>query len=406
MKVLFCSDMFNDVENDVKNSRYPNPVSGHKFQENLLRGLIQNEIDIEVVNSTRIRAYPDYNRIFSFLEDFIFENMKVGETLPFINLPILNRMTQIISLIFYLKRFLRNLEKEKIIILVWNTNYVTLIPAIVAKLQYSNILICDCIGDIYGKYGTTGFSTDVQLQYLKRKAMEFFSDLYRKCDCFVFLTNDMRDVLELQNKPYCVVEAIYDLPSKKLQPTQHTESEGKNIFYAGSVNLEYGMKHLLNAFSLIKDQEFKLQIAGNGDAVNLVQECCKNDSRISYLGVIPPSDVAKFQAQATVLVSPRKSTEPFVKYSFPSKTVECLASGKPYVAHRLPCEPSEYADYIQYPDDESDEALARKLEEVCNLPEEERRRIGERGRHFIETEKNPKIMCKRIVDMWHEMLGE
>ena len=98
---------------------------------------------------------------------------------------------------------------------------------------------------------------------------------------------------------------------------------------------------------------------------------------------------------ATVLVSPRKSNHVFVKYSFPSKTMECLASGKPYIAHKLPCEPEEYGMFIQYPDDESDEALGKKIEEICDASDEERETIGEKGREFIIKEKNPEKMCKR-----------
>lgn len=84
--------------------------------------------------------------------------------------------------------------------------------------------------------------------------------------------------------------------------------------------------------------------------------------------------------------------------------MECLASGRPYIAHRLPCDPPEYAKHIQYPDDDSDEALAKKIFEICELPKEKRDQIGMDARAFILNEKNPKVMCEPAVKMWEKML--
>ena len=132
-------------------------------------------------------------------------------------------------------------------------------------------------------------------------------------------------------------------------------------------------------------------------------EFAQKDPRIEYLGFIPPREVDLRQKRATVLVSARTSEHTFVKYSFPSKTMEGLASGKPYIAHRLPCDPQEYADYILYAE-ESDEALRDKMVQICQLPREERDAISQKARAFVLREKNPGIMSKRIVDMWKQVL--
>ena len=84
--------------------------------------------------------------------------------------------------------------------------------------------------------------------------------------------------------------------------------------------------------------------------------------------------------------------------------MECLASGKPYIAHDLICNPPEYREYIQYPTDESDGALANKIVEICSLSSEERNEIGEKARQFILMEKNPKVQCGKIVAMMNEKI--
>lgn len=67
--------------------------------------------------------------------------------------------------------------------------------------------------------------------------------------------------------------------------------------------------------------------------------------------------------------------------------MECLASGKPYVAHRLPSYSAAYDKIIFYAENESDGALADKLIEVCMLPVDKRNEAGRNARNFILQEK-------------------
>lgn len=116
----------------------------------------------------------------------------------------------------------------------------------------------------------------------------------------------------------------------------------------------------MNAFTSISGKEYRLWLAGDGNAVPYLKEIMKKDCRIEYLGFLTPIQVDERQKRATALISPRiAGNYEYVKYSFPSKTMECLASGKPYIAHKLPCDPDEYGSVIQYAENESDEALAK-----------------------------------------------
>ena len=84
--------------------------------------------------------------------------------------------------------------------------------------------------------------------------------------------------------------------------------------------------------------------------------------------------------------------------------MEYLASGRPVIGYQLDGIPAEYDEYIQYVEDNSVEALKKKLFEVCSLPKESRDALGEKSRNFILSQKIPKVMCKRIVDMLGESL--
>ena len=101
-----------------------------------------------------------------------------------------------------------------------------------------------------------------------------------------------------------------------------------------------------------------------------------------------------------MLVNPRQNTDIFTKYSFPSKTMEYLASGRPVIGYRLDGIPEEYYKYIQLVNDNSVDALKDKIVEVCSLPADERNRIGMTAREFIVREKNPRVQCQKVKAMW------
>lgn len=401
MKYIFCGNFSTDLEADLKNMRVAPPVAGHKFQINLLSGLENNVRDIAIINIPRIRYYPHYKKIFIKKQMFSLENIGCGTNIGFANIPIINYFSKYHSLIKELEVHLKE-SKDKFITLIFFNNHLPMICALLAmRKKYKNVHICMVIGDLHGKYGlyTTDRYKGIRgkiISQLEKKQDE----LSRQCDAFGLLTKYMAEALHVENKPHVIIEGIY---SEKDKIMISEESENKVVFYAGTINHEYGIMHMLNAFSMIEGEEYRLILAGSGDAVNDVKKRAENDSRINYLGFVTPAEVERQQQRATVLINPRTSDHTFVKYSFPSKNMECLASGKPYIAHDLICNPSEYKDYIQYPADESDEALARKIVEVCELPLEQRLAIGKRAREFILKEKNPQRQCKKIVDMMEQI---
>ena len=395
MKYYFCSFMFDDVEENVKNSISPNSVSGHKFQSYMLQGLAENNCDISVINTPRIRRYPDYKKLL--LRRTKFQNdvgVKDAISIGFINVLGLNYMSQIHNIFKELKKAIKKNQHEKIVLLVYNTYPAPTIAMRRIKKRFHNVILCNVIGDIYGKYGLKDDNSihGKLIERVHNKMDKMASD----CDAFALATESMADALMVSQKPHVVIEGMYDVKaSSRLQK----EDQKKTVFYAGALLNEYGITHMLRAFTLIEDPSFEFLIAGNGDAVEDVKRCAAKDERIKYLGFLTPQEVSHYQANATVLVNPRTSEHKYVKYSFASKNLEYLSSGVPYIAHDLPCNPPEYSRYIVYPDDETDEALARKIEEVCRLSSTERASIGKRNMEFILHNKNPKVQMGKLDSM-------
>lgn len=397
MKYIFCGFMFPDAESDIKKMKVPPTVSAHKFQINMMKGLVENKQEVHVINIPRYRYYPHLRKIIIKGKSFTLDGNRYGQNIGFVNLPVLNYITQYFAFKKSIKRYLKKCSDEFITLISFNS-YLPRDKAIIdIKKKNKRILLCNVIGDLHGKYGVCSRKRYCGIKGKIITLIEKEEDaLHRKCDTFAFLTKYMAAALGVEQKPFVVVEGLFADSAEKIRPADFTE---KIIFYAGAAELQYGIQHLLDAFEMIKGKEYRLLIAGIGDAEEMIKEYVMRDDRIEYLGFITPKEVKNYQQMATVLINPRTSGHEYVKYSFPSKNMECLASGRPYIAHKLVCNPEEYGAYIQYPKNESDEALAEKIIEICNMPPEKRNSIGERARCFILNEKNPKKQMQKVVMM-------
>ena len=399
MKIIFCGNLYVKIDVDMKKMKIPPPVSSHKFQMNLIEGFLKNRQNVIVVNLPRVRYYPNYPKIFFRKSSYDWNGREMGENIGFINLLGLNYLTQKISFEKTLKKYIRQFPDEKYVLVCFN-NYLPINKAMLSvRNQYSNVSVCSVVGDLHGKYGL-----HVSERYDGLRGKIIYSiekkqdELTGQSDIFGLLTEQMADVLEIKDKSHVVIEGIYSDKTKK--KVTKTSNSYKTIFYAGAIEEEYGILHLLRAFSLVEGDDYRLKLAGGGGAVEDVKKYAARDYRISYLGFLTPEEVEYHQQMATMLINPRTSGKEYVKYSFPSKTMECLASGKLFIGHKLPCIPKDYDQYIQYPKDESDAALARKIVECGEMEEKMALEFGEKAREFIVTNKNPENQCRKLIELF------
>lgn len=408
MRIAYCSMLLPEEKKLAERTKKRlSGISLHKFTSAIIQGLDENiEEPISVFNIINTLNYPNFPQLIFKTEKWAHAANTQDCHIGYINLFGLKYITQEKKLYKKLKRWV-NESDEKCIVCVHHIYYPMMKAAVRLKAQYGNkVVLCLITGDMVGEYGLQSQYKFNLKQMLLKRIDRKINQYAKEFDCFVFATKYMAEAFGVAHKPFVVLECAY-LPKEDTHVNVQEDDDHKSIFYAGAVREEYGIPHLLRAFSQIKDERYRLYIAGDGNAVPTVKAYEEKDERIKFLGFLTPRQVDEYQALSTVLVSPRVADGyEFVKYSFPSKTMECLASGKPYIAHKLPCDPDEYANYIQYADNETDEALAEKIKNICELPASQRQTIGEKARKFVLTEKNPKAMTKRIVDMWKEMLHE
>lgn len=199
----------------------------------------------------------------------------------------------------------------------------------------------------------------------------------------------------LKCKNYTVVEGIAPKP----ETAAITKSKDKTILYTGTLNRRYGVMDLVNAFRMIKDENYKLIICGGGESREEIINAAKEDPRIIFKGQVTRAEALRLQSEARLLVNPRRNNEEFTKYSFPSKNLEYLASGTPLAAFKLDGIPEEYDDYIFYINGGSTEEMSKTLYEICEMSDNELFDFAQKARAFVSEQKNAKTQVKKILDL-------
>lgn len=386
-----------DYEYIAKNSKVPASLADHNLNYNIIVGLDETTgKPVTLVNNVQIPSYPNFPKKWFRKQTWSHIEGAKDVNCGFINLPILKHISRAWTTFFALSKEIRNAGKEKVCVLTYDIRVGMCIAMKVAKCLYPRIHTCAVLPDVPNALLVVSSGGTITWKDHLRGAIK--TSFIRQFDSYVFLTRFMTDLVDVKSKEYVVMEGIYN---NHQPPLPEKTTDKKVIFYSGQLNPVYGMENLLEAFQQIyqQDQNYELWICGGGGLAERIQKLSEECAGVKYFGYVGPDKVRELQAEASVLVNPRQNTGSFTKYSFPSKTMEYLASGRPVLGYKLDGIPEEYDDHIQYVPDNSVEALRDKIVEVCEMSREQRDEIGQKARNFILEEKIPKVMCRRIVDM-------
>ena len=219
------------------------------------------------------------------------------------------------------------------------------------------------------------------------------------CTDYVLLTEEMNGRLNPTGKPHVILEGHADISMAERHPAPGKKETPRVCLYAGSVCRLFGLPELVEGFQLAQIPDARLVIYGQGDYVQELQKIAREDPRIIYGGMLLSSEVVEKEMAATLLVNPRPTNEEYVKYSFPSKTMEYMASGTPVLTTVLPGMPKEYYPYVNFIREESPQGIADALKTVLASSDDELFAQGCRAREFVLKERNNVVQAKKILAM-------
>ena len=360
--------------------------AAHNFQSALIRGFTENNFNVSYLNIPPIGSYPFFFR--NIFVDAGFDKNNIS----YLNFPIIK--WHLISSKVYKKTLNWILSKpaqSKKIILIYSYTFLNEIYK--ATKGRSDVKIVLLIADM------PDFSNQKENLLTKLRSLIPNKTIdFSMASAYILVSQHINNLVNLENKRYMVLEGIYN-------DTQNTISKPKKkyITYTGGLYKKYGILDMLNAVDLIEDKEYRFIFCGTGDCVEEIKSRKNINPNIEYRGVLNRSDVLSLQQESTLLLNPRHSNESWTKYSFPSKTLEYLASGTPVVMNRLESIPKEYFEFLTFLSSEDSYGIASTINNILKNKLDDLNLKGIQAKNFIRIHKSSKSQTKRIINFISEL---
>lgn len=389
MKIIFLGIMFCDeaLKHVYKDSLRGVSMAPHIFQTNLLSGFESlNDVSVEVINIPPTGSFPINNkRLYSKGYYWGENNYQIG----YLNLPRIKWSVHKKKLLKELDNRLAVVKDMRDVSIIAYSVYEPFLDVFIdIKAKYPEVQLCLIQTDPIMGRGERD-------RYMTTAAVEEGNRIVAKAkvvDKFVLLTKFLADAIEVGTRPFSVVECVCN-------PNQPQSKEGlhRNIcLYTGTLNEEFGIKELVDAFKLIENAE--LWICGEGNTKDYILEQTINYGNIKYFGYLNREEIHRKQDECDFLINPRRPSGTYTMYSFPSKTAEYMMTGKPVIMYKLEGIPDEYDEYLNYLHTKESSEIADELKTIFASKYDDLAAKGAKARDFMIDNKSSKITAERIVD--------
>lgn len=403
MKLLFLTLLYPPAlrEEALRLSKDGLQSQADGLQQALLRGLSAQGADVQVVNSLPVGAFPrPYPRLWLPGRRLDERTLELG----CVNLPLLKQRMRYRRARRALAQWYRQSDDHRNV-LVYSL-YLPYLRAVMAeKRRHPDLRAHLIITDLPNGLGISSGRTGLQ----KRLEARWGSQSLALCagfDSFALLTRAMADVLPIGDKPYAIVEGVAPTEEPVAEPESlrepirlALETSRPAVLYTGTLNREFQLDLLLEAFVHPTLANVELWLCGHGDMEAEIQSVCRVSENVRYFGFVPREEARLLQQHAAALINPRSPKSEFTRYSFPSKTLEYLLSGRPVLCCKLPGIPNEYDAYLNYVRDCTAAGIREAVLRLLALPQARREEIGRRGRAFVLEKKNERAQAEKLLSL-------
>lgn len=400
-KILFLGGVFPEKSKAIiKKSKGNIQNAANVFQWNMIEGLLdleENNYEVTVYSAPFVGSWPCRFADLC-LDANTFEKGCIGGVhvtyIPFFNAPLIKNISRYISCKLYLRKWIKKNITDELYIIAYSahTPFVAAMSVLKRKYEFVSHLV---VPDL-PQYMNVSKKQKPLYEVLKTYDIKILYRYLKCVDSFTFLTRKMSDILNVQGKPYVVVEGMV----KTRDQCVFSESEKlqeKTVLYTGGMEESYGVKNLVDAAAYF-DEGVKLVLCGTGELDAYIKMREREQSNILYMGLVTRQKALELQAHATILTNPRSNDGEYTKYSFPSKNLEYMLWNKPVLVFKLDGIPKEYDDVFLYYNSSEPREMARMVNSVCNLSEKDYNDIGKKTTAFATEKKNARVQMKLVVD--------
>lgn len=408
INVLFIGGIFTDEIKDkiIMESKNGVQNAANEFQLKFLRSLESTgKIDLDIVSLPFVGHYPFGYKCKKF--EYTHSGSFGYDVLEFNNIFGVKNFSRTFSLDNYIRK--NNYLNTYDVIFVYSAHnpFLTSMKKLENHNKKSKLVFI--LPDLPQYMNST---KNLLFRLLKNADSFSIMKKLKKFENFVVLTDEMKNTLKVNSdQRFLRIEGIandVNLTSKgKFQYADFRMSEKTlNLCYTGTLDERYGVKDLIDGFCNITNESYRLILCGAGDSEAYIVDKALSDSRIIYLGQIDSQIARQLQMNCDILVNPRKNDAEYTKYSFPSKIMEYLSTGKPVICYKLDGIPEEYDNVLTYLDGTRDisESLSEKISEISNLDEKDLENHSGKVMQFITNCKSEEATGKKILEFCERIL--
>ncbi len=400
MNLLFVSGLFQKEREEEFFSKFKMfpYAAANVHQWHILEGLVEREgLNVEVVNAAFVGTYPrEYKDAYIHAGNWEYKGIHVRET-GFVNLFGIRSIARAAGVYRGIVRWWKRDQEGENTAVLYSMLTPFMLAGALAKRRCKGLKLCLYVPDLPGSFLQIGGKGRIY-RLLKRLDCALMNRLLRHIDSFALLTEQMNEKLNPQKqKPYVVLEGIV---SQEDAPEVEHPIGGKmpSFVYTGLIDRAFGVLDLAQAFTLLEG-DCTLELYGEGEALDTIRQMARKDPRIRCHGAVPREEALLRQREATVLINPRMPDKDFVRYSFPSKTLEYLLSGRPVLMFQLEGIPAEYDPYLSFFPSADHGEMAKAMKQLLETPKEELTARGKRGREFVLEEKNERKQGEKLITL-------
>lgn len=368
-----------------------------KYHRLMMEGLSANRAVDELIAISSYQTNHQWSKKLFFNREeeqqgkirYIYES--------FINLPILRQITRYLGVCKNIRGICGSNSGDYVIICdILNQSVADAAVRCGSKLH---IPVLGIVTDVPGHTsGARRKTLPLHQRIIKMLAERTGAKKIGRYDAYLLLTEKMDHVVNPKGKPHIVIEGQCDVSMEREQNNIENKACPKVIMYAGGIHVEFGIERIVNAFIKGDFNGWELHIYGDGNYQQRLTCVAQEHQNVKYFGVKPNSEVVARQIEASVLVNPRLTDAEYVQYSFPSKTLECMASGTPLLTTCLPGMSKEYYPYVYLIRDESETGMIDALSEVLMQSKDLLHEKGARAKDFVLSSKNNIVQAGKLCE--------
>jgi len=373
------------------------PIQTHNFAWRLVGALRHAGVDVTLLSSSPVSSYPRMPRVL-FRGGPIAADGTHGRSLGFVNLLGAKHVTRFLSCLWFGTRALRRWRPQ--VLLIHGVHSPHLWFGVLARRLAgvrAVVVLTDPPGVVLpsdGPISRTLKSLDVRLVRSALRAM----------DGVIALTAPLAHDYA-PRAPRLVLEGISDTQPKQRRHAPSRSSSRITLLYAGGLSTSYGVDRLVEAVKGIDLPGLRLRTLGKGELAGWIDAEAGADPRIAPTEFLPRADVLAAYRSADLLVQPRPVDQDFVRYSFPSKLLEYLASGTPVLTTRLSGIPGDYEGHVSWIDDDSTEGIRTAIATALDTPRDELIERGRDAAEFVRSTRGPAAQGRRMREFLGSVLS-